>query len=110
MPMTLSLILSFRVPVPFSLYDEHNIGASKNVWECKLINLFTNRSEAEKWIVYILNHADPEKGIKLIGISLRDYFHAGKGFYVTIQKVSNGCKRKNQKLRPNYIMPPPIVL
>jgi len=68
------------------LLEGHNIGVAKSAWECKLANLFSNRMWAEERIKYLLSHEDTE--IKLIGISLRDLFHAGKGLYTTIQPVS----------------------
>jgi hypothetical protein len=69
------------------LTQGHNIGVSKSAWECGLANLFSSRSWAEERIKYILLHETKE--IKLIGISLRDFFHAGKGLYTAIVEASN---------------------
>jgi hypothetical protein len=69
------------------LTQGHNIGVSKSAWECGLANLFSSRSWAEERIKYLLLHETKE--IRLIGISLRDYFHAGKGLHTAIVEASD---------------------
>lgn len=83
--------------------NEHNIGVSKVAWECGLSNMFIDYDNelAKERIKYVLslpessiqkqsNHL-PEtpanKQIKLIGVSLRDFFYDGDGFYSAIERI-----------------------
>ncbi len=76
----------------------HNIGVSKSAWECRLANLFASRPWAEERIKYLISHESKE--IKLIGISLRDFFHAGKGLYTAIQESSKSIRIRALMLDP----------
>ena len=80
------------------LMKGRNIGVSKSAWECKLANLFSSRYWAEDRIKYLLAYELNE--IMLIGISLRDFFHAGKGLYTSIQEASTRVPVKALILDP----------
>ena len=80
------------------LTQGHNIGVSKSAWECRLANLFSSRSWAEDRIKYLFSQEKFE--IKLIGISLRDFFHAGKGLYTSVQDAAKNARVRALVLDP----------
>ncbi len=82
------------------VWDEHNkrslplvellenkmIGISISAWESRLMNVFTTRENARERIAFLLRNEN--SSIKLIGISLRDFLHAGKNYYDILQQKS----------------------
>jgi hypothetical protein len=69
------------------LLNDHMVGTSRSAWECKIVNIFNNRSLANERISCLLKKEQSE--IKLIGISLRDFFHAGNDYYKIISDIVN---------------------
>lgn len=61
------------------------VGVSRPTRSCGLVNLFPSRSLAEERLAYLLD--EPRGTIRLIGISLRDFFHAGRRFYRILERV-----------------------
>jgi len=67
------------------LVDAHMVGVSKNAWECKIMNVFPTRSDADDRIAYLLQSAKGE--VRLIGISMRDFFFGGRRFHSILRQI-----------------------
>ena len=69
------------------LLDLHMVGTSRSAWECGIVNIFQSRSIAKDRIKVLMKNE--KKEIRLIGISLRDFFHAGNDYYTVLREISS---------------------
>lgn len=81
------------------------IGTSRSAWECKIVNIFNSRSLAKDRISRLLRKEENE--IKLIGISLRDFFHAGNYYYQVLSDIvcNNAPTQCNVKIKALLLDP-----
>lgn len=94
---------------------EHNIGTSTNAWICSIRNIFQNRAEAKERINILLGDESNNKSntkevnesreIKLIGISLRDFFHAGSEYYRILRDISSSEDGKSATIKALILDP-----